>query len=294
MTIVSAHKSKGKFTYSGGKLTYSATYNVKFTGAYSEDGLYALLGTSGLPAAGSRFGSTQLYALSVDGALDDDSITQPTDRPGAARINYTWSSNAGDAGTTSEDPVTLPPSIEWGGSDATETTHVSTDNKSIVNSAGDLYDPLPVRYIRGGEVSISYWTTTNPANTCVTNSYTTNDSTWNGVAKGNGLIGKVTASNQYFTIGGTQQQRWKLTWPLKFNRSGWTCKLIDNGFCKKASGKKSHIQNDGDGSFVIVPVLLNGSGDKLSDGAAPVIYPTAGYKILEETSWSSLGIPNPF
>lgn len=191
----------------------------------------------------------------------------------------------------SQTPTARNPEISWGGSDLSEVKQVDVDGVPKVNSAGDLYDPIRETPIRGGEVTITYNVNANPADFCVNFSYTTNDAEWYGVAVGNGLIGKITASKVYEVFEGATIEYWKLTVPIRFNRDGWKNKIIDNGF-RKAGG--AAIVDDM-GHTPPVPVLLDGAGGELAmPGGTPVVFPTDGFRDFEEAAWDDLAIPNPF
>src|SRR5690606_29650508 len=134
-------------------------------------------------------------ATSITVELADASHAIGTeDDPAVAAYRVSYATKQRTGIEVDPNPLDAPPDISWGGSELTQVTQTDAEDDPIVNSAGDLYDPLPERPVRGGEVEISINTSTNPASWCTTYSYTTNNAEWYGVAQGNALIGKITAS----------------------------------------------------------------------------------------------------
>lgn len=269
--------------------SYERTYKVRFTGPYS----CAALNQSthpDLPKVGQVHPEDDDAGVSsVKPELDGEST--PTD--GLALYHVTYQPKPQGEGTGTVHPLDRPPEIEWGGSDLTEVVSKDTTGAPIKNSAGDFYDPLPERPIRGGEVTITRNEASNPAATCVNYSYTMNNATWHTVAKHNALIGKITATIQREEFAGGQITYWKVSYPIRLRRDSWALKLIDNGYRKKV-GSTVRSATDDVGNTSPVPVLLNGSGGELPVGGSPVVFPTDGYLVNEETDFGSLNLPNPF
>lgn len=292
ITEVTLIKSSGKWNEESGK-TYSQTYHVYFTGMYSIGTLLNQNGSDSLLPAVGDSGDTwvdddDVVCTDIGGDIDDNSPpTGTSDLPSFAVFDATFAEVDNEF---EPNPLNDPPRIQWGGSDLSEVTTKDKDGAPIVNSAEDLYDPLPPQPIQGGEVTITWNIDENPADIVVEYSNTTNESTWHGVAAGNGLIGKITASNARTRNG---IEYWELSVPILFNRRGWRFKPIDNGF-RELIGSVRMSVTDASGAPVNVPVLLNGAGAELAIGGTAVVFPTDGYKLMDETNWSTISIPNPF
>ena len=284
---------------SGGpnEVVVERTWQASFTGRYSGPAAYAACVTAGLPAAGSTLtvGTATAYITNFETNIVDDSVIDgTTDSPGV--IEHTASfSTANEFLASATSPLDRPPIVSWGGTDRTEVAIDDQDGNRIENSAGDEYDPLPERPVEGGaECSIQFNTATNPATWCTTLSNTVNSAAFHGVAAGNAMIGVIQGQQQIELVAGSSLTYWQVTVPIRFNNKGWRFKPIDNGYRYFNDDGDLVYEVDKQGSRGGLPVLLDGDGNKLSDGSDPVVYPTGGYKIIKETSWTGLPLPNPF
>lgn len=218
--------------------------------------------------------------------------------------------------TSDPDPLSRPAEIEWGGTDLTETPIRDKDGNPLVNSAGELYDGLPERPIHGAaDCSITFNQADNPATTVTDFSYTTNNATWNGVAKGNALFGKITARKMQEQVNGSTVVYWRITFPIRFRKDGWRVKPWDSGWLVAvdtdgdSNDDAQRAHRDDHGQVPRKPTFLDGHGHALEFDHTlpfkmdPVIFPTTdnpsgwtgdGYPIEDESDWSTLSLPNPF
>lgn len=285
---------------------YTVNYKVSFSGGWDESAL-ANNTDNRLPKAGAFLGAESnpkstdftVYADEISiGLLEGSAYGKDANNVDAKGVAlYVVKYIPIDAGFAASPLQRID--VVWGGSDITETVKFDVNGNAIVNSSGQLYSPLPARPIRGADVTITVRVAHNPAATVAIYSNSTNSSAIWGVAKYNGIIGKIQAKpmierNVAF---------WEVSYPIRFRRDTWRLKLIDNGTV--------FLNDDGDQQTVVddfgqsrqIPVLLDGTGKVLDPSDDPVIYPSNGhppgntddgYEINDEEDWSSLNLPNPF
>lgn len=292
MTITRIKKNGGKGSRQGLQTTYTVSYQVAFSGQYDEATLLNSGGTSiggvTLPSINQAH-STDLYVVVSNIEADLEGNSSPYDGLATYQVTYTASS----FDSLPIHPLDRDPQITWRGTSRTEVARVDINGKAILNSAKQLYDPLPEKPTEGGEVSISYNISGNPASICANYSNTVNSGAIWGVPAGNGLIGIIEGTRQSELFEGVTVNYWTLSLPIAFNNQGWRFKCIDNGY-KYLNAGEPETHRDKIGTPTPTPILLNGSGGEYT-GTDGVIFPTAGYKIINETSWSGIsGLPNPF
>ena len=268
--------------------SYRMTFHVYFSGGY--DAAQLLYNTdSDLPKRLDGYASdTSVYCSNVEVSLADNDGGVST---GIAIYQATFSPKQL---TYAESPLDRPADIEWGGIDLTETVSTDINDLPIVNSAGDYYDPLPERPIRGSGVVITRNEAANPATVVTTYSNTTNSAAWHGVAEGNALMGQITATKQSEMVDGATVTYWRVSYPIRMRRNGWKLLLIDNGYRLKDADDNRQTITDDVGQQPVVPVLLDGAGGVLPTGGTPVVFPTSGYEITETANFGTLNLPNPF
>jgi hypothetical protein len=289
MTITQVKKiaESGQATKDG--YTYEEVYQAYFTGGYSTAALLHNTHADLPKVADEKDGDPSSFATTVKPELEDGSWHGE----GIARYTVSFAPKGTDE--EHKHPMQRRPKIVWGGSGLTETVRKEVDGLPIKNSAGDFYDPLPERPVRGARVTITVNLEENPASICDEFSWSTNGAAWFGVPAGKGMMEEVTAELVSEQFEGETVEYWTVTFPIRFRRDNWKLKLLDNGYRQKdpATGAVTTIL-DPLGERPAVPVLLNGAGEELPEGEPPVVYPTAGYNLNEATNWGSLPLPNPF
>jgi hypothetical protein len=271
-------------------------YNVYYTGGFSVDGIYAVANAAGLPIFNSSDSFRYAKDIKIQPHEDDKIGVGVSTVTGVALYTVTY---AQKSLTYDPNPLSRPPEIEWGGTDISEVPMKDINGKALVNSAGELYDGLPERPIKGAATCIiTRNESSNPATVVTTYSNTTNDAAWNGVAKGNGKLGKIRGVKMHEIVNGTDVVYWRVSYPIDFNTNGWALKPIDNGWVTLDGAGKPQQHMDDNGNTATKQVFLNGSGGLLSHSAVVagsfVTFPTAGYEIITESTWSTLSLPNPF
>lgn len=268
-------------------------WRVLFSGGtWSSFTCYGLAHAAGLPIYGDVYGATTIYVNQIAMELESGSLATPgSGQQGKAKYTVQYVSR--QPGRLDLSPLSRPPIIRWGGSDIKEVRKKDTTGAPLVNAAGDYYHDLPEFFIPGGSVTITYNVADNPGTTiCVPYSNTVNDSDWHGVSAGNGKTGIITAAETTENYQGSDITYWVLSLPLDFRRDSWTFKPINYGyrFLDGAGKKVTYLDKAG----CPAPVFLDSSGLKLPDGDDPIIFPSAGYELLDQTDWTAAGFPNPF
>jgi flavin-binding protein dodecin len=169
----------------------------------------------------------------------------------------------------------------------------------MVNSAWQVYSGLPPIPIAGADVVATFNVASNPISMATLLSKTTNNATWNGVARTNGRIGKISYRYVVEEFDSETVEYYQVTMPISFRPDSWKWLPIDSGtdilVATTSSGQpvwKAVL--DQYGNRVTTPVLLNGSGAQGTVGFTGVVYPASGYEQYTESDWTAGGVPNPF
>lgn len=281
---------------------YTQIWQVDFAGGYAAAAIKNATATDGTYGDLPKYLTTKpddslAYVSDIKVELEDNEGGEDV---GTAKYTVTY---AQKSITFDPNPLSRPPEIEWGGTDLTEVPTKDVTGAALLNSSGLLYEGLPDRPVRGAaDVTITRNESANPASTVTGFSYTVNSAAWYGVAIGNGVIGKITARKKQEQVSGLTVVYWQVTYPIRFRKDTWRLKPIDCGYAKVVSSAPRRHTDDMGNAFPH-PVLLDGHGNVLASGSAPVIFPTNGnpsahvgdgYQILDETDWSTLSLPNPF
>jgi len=271
-------------------------YLVNFYGPWDSVGLVDNAASISLPIYGDYLetgylGSSSSFVSNISADLDSGSKISPSSTQSGLAI-YAIKITPVTAERLDLAPTSRPAIISGSGIELTEVRNVDINGNLIANSAGDVYSDLPSFYVPGGEISIEINLASNPATTCKTYSFSVNNGTWNGVAAGQGVMGKITFREVIEIWAGSQITYYKTNFPMRFRSDGnsWQFLPIDYGWNYVKSG--AHVPNVVNG--VASPALLDGSGGLLAYGGTPVVYPTDGYETLVPQDWSSLSLPNPF
>lgn len=191
-------------------------------------------------------------------------------------------------------PTDRPAEIRWSGSTLTEAMMKDWDDVAYKNSVGDMYDPVEERYIQSGDVTITLNEETNPASRCVNYSWTTNSDVIWGVAANCGLIKLIESQKTFEVVNGASYEYWRTTYPISFRNDNWKSKVVDNGYNYLDGATKRPIlvtDTNGNKHQVTTPQFLDGAG---ATTATPTVYPTGGFKKYKNSTFASLGLPNPF
>jgi hypothetical protein len=283
-------ENDGQVTRDGPR--YRRVYQVFFTDGYDPAYLNANTETELQRPGEVHPLDNRAYVTSATPSLDKESpATGTTARPGVAywEIQYEPLPFV----VFPQNPLSRPVLLEGAGSDLKEVGRVDSEGNPIVNSAGDYYDPLPERPIQAGQYTLTRNESDNPVEMARLFSNTTNSATWHGRLAGKCMMGLITYRKVYEVVDGNPFEYWQVSYPIKENTSGWRFKPIDNGWRKVDEDGNRHAVTDPVGNTTMTPVLLDGSGGELPPGGTPVVYPSAGYKVLIETAWSALDLPNP-
>jgi hypothetical protein len=278
---------------------YTSIYKVQFTGTWSAAALNTAGGSLPLHLSG-RTDDIRVYASDIKVTLDpdesfDESLT--TKKQAIYTVDYKMRSLTYDI-----NPLNRPAEIEWGGSDQQNFSNYDITGAPIVNSAQDFYDSIPGQPVRGGELTITKNEQSNPYNKCINYSYTCNSDQWYLVAPGIGLIGKISARKIYESVSTNLSPTgfmtyWQVQYPIKLKRDGWNFKPISAGWNQYTdAGPKMPILNPTtmQSYSVVQPLDRNGRALDTTGPWVPVIFPTNGYKMIENAAWATLSLPNPF
>ncbi len=183
----------------------------------------------------------------------------------------------------SQNPLdsTEKPKVSWGLSRFTKPFDQDTDGNAVLNSAGDYFDPpielddsrLVLRITRNEE---SY----DPD---LTNQYkdaTNSDEFWDFPPDQVKLMDRSAELQSSGDCPINDGEYWAVSYDFEIRPEGWTKQILDQG-CKVLddSGKLVNA-TDNDGQPVNSPILLDGNGKKLPEGADPVFLKKKGYKQL--------------
>ena len=260
-----------------GVRTYSDTYKVEADSP--ADSAYDVGSASGLPLVGSVHpDDSAAYCTSL-------SVANPEPYAG-------WTVTA--SYSTERTISTTDPSLDgvlvsWSSEIYNEPLFVDKDGDAIVNSAGDYFvDPVPTRQsnrliakIRANLLTIPTWVISYE--NAINNASITID----GLA-----VAARLAKVQRIEIGEAQLRNGtvfrQLSYEVHLRKDDWKLRPLDAGFrSKNASNDMLQIINDGDGSEVTQPALLDGSGGRL-DNPTPATAVFGEFEIYDELDLSTL------
>lgn len=199
-------------------------------------------------------------------AQDPVAVCNP-DKPTLWTVTVTYRSlRTGRPETQHPDPLERPTEYEW--DDATEYVYpgFDLDGKPILNSAGDKFEPsigipvaMPVLRVTRNEKTFS-------PSVAYQYAWARNSDSFYGVGAGRALMLPWRAQKVYENGG----EYWRVVREIKFRLpplDTWAyLRVLDAGMRERVDGKLRNI-TDADGNPATVPMLLNGSGGKLTSGA---------------------------
>lgn len=164
-----------------------------------------------------------------------------------------------------------PAVIEWTTENFQLPVEEDTSGNGIVNSAGDPFDPLPVKDEMRVVCNISYNAASVPSTVLsFANKINSSSVTMDGLS-----IAKGEAKCQSVRVGGLQVRNGDFYRNVQFSfailEGGWDLSILDQGFREREPRTNDliNITNDGtqsgDGAQVTSPALLDGAGHKLAD-----------------------------
>lgn len=241
-----------------------------------------------------QYGEAGAYGLRVRNAVVDSTEIVAGAAPNGSSADYLFTVAVEYGVPTFQNrdvnPLDRDAEIKWSGGDLVEAMVKDWDDTALKNSAGEMYDQLPERFIRSGDCTITKNESTNPASKIISYSRTTNTASIWGVGVECALMGKIESTNVIEIVDGSELSYWRTTYPISFRNDDWKYKAVDIGFNYLSGGNLTPFK-DNEGNRVTVPHLLNGSG---ATSTTPVVYPTGGFRQYQRTNWALLGLPNPF
>jgi hypothetical protein len=173
-------------------------------------------------------------------------------------VSVTYSSDLPDGSGSSsgggQSPPNWDPEITWDTELDQYTPEKDLSNQSIVNSAGDLFEPPPVAYrplltlrytrweVSGG--GILDWSSAKAA----TYVNKVNKDTFIGFTPGQAFMHRIGATS-HFIFGG---QYWQVTYVIRFRESTWRLRMADRGrqFLPGGTGDPKSFLDEGGGKDI--------------------------------------------
>jgi hypothetical protein len=212
-------------------------------------------------------------------------------------------SDEADAGGSDRElpPLDRPWDISWGGTASTGPYFIDTEDKPVVNSAGEAFDSFLERETSELTITITKNHDRGDPGTDELYSNTTNDNdvqiAGTVFLSGTLKLSPIQASHVTETSGGYTISYWRKTFQMKARRDGWTERLEDRGYNERIP---EQIDHDGDSTTIYKmrpildtnaqnarkPQLLDGDGKLLAIDAPPV---ELEFKPYQPLGWAGLG-----
>ena len=167
-----------------------------------------------------------------------------------------------------DSPLDDPAEITWSGEQFQEVVVFDNANNAILNSAGDLFDPPPMRDRTRRTCDIRF-------NLAVVPTWILDyeDSINNAAIIIDGLpVAAKTAKCGIVNVSSVKERNdisyREVSVTLHLNSDAWALSVLDQGFREKDAtdpAQRNNISNDGDNAEPTVPVLLDGNGEALDD-----------------------------
>lgn len=260
-----------------GVRTYSDTYKVEASSP--ADSAYDVGSAAGLPVIGSTY--------SDDSAAYCRSLSVANPEPYAGwTVTASYST---ERTISTSDPSLDGVLVSWSSEIYQEPIFVDKDGDAVVNSAGDYFvDPVPTRQsshliakIRANLLTIPTWVLSYQ--NAVNNASVTIDGL--SVAIRKAKVQRIEIGEEQLRNGTVFRQ---LSYEVHLRNDDWKLRPLDAGFrSKNGSNDMLQIINDGDGSEVTQPALLDGSGARL-DNPTPATAVFGEYEIYPELDLTSL------
>lgn len=216
--------------------------------------------------------------------------SRSADRPDTSRlvwdctVNYEFDPEEPD--DPEENPLDEPIKFRWTSELYTKPVIKDRDDKAIVNSAGDYFDPPP-------EAEESRWSVNVQANVAqVPLAVLTYPGRVNEFSFSVDGVDVDAEAARIIALDISEQKEKNdinyrtLTYTLEFREEGWDLEMLDQGFRIKDAGELKDIlveDEDGNKARPSAPVLLDGAGSQLTDpdpdNAEFLTFPV--YKLLD-------------
>jgi hypothetical protein len=185
--------------------------------------------------------------------------------------NLTYTTNpTQEQRNQSDDPTSEAARVSWSGENFQEVAVVDKDDKPILNSAGDPYDPPLMKDFSRPVATVRKYVSSAPA--WILDSHDKKNSTefvLDGltVPAGKAKIKRVDISDQPLYRNGVAYR--EMTIVIHFSKNGWVRKVLDAGFRRIYSGTSREnitlTNSDDQQEYPTAPVPLDGSGVELTD-----------------------------
>ncbi len=192
-----------------------------------------------------------------------------------------------------EDPLEDKPTMSISYEDREEVITGTLDSdrtrqNGIRNSAGELFDPPPMRTVSSLVLTIgqNYGTNFNAVASAVTYMDCINSDTFLGLGPKTCKICSVSPKTETRQVGDEKKDYLHIEWTIKVKPT-WDLELLDYGSYYLDDGKKVEFKTDDAHPY---QGLLNGSGEKVADGGSAVFLPAK--QVYTKTAFSALNLPS--
>lgn len=191
-------------------------------------------------------------------------------------VSVEYGPGGGESAVFPANPVEHPIKISWGFAKHEVPVETDIDDKPIVNSAGDFFDPAPTRDDSRPVLKIVRNELTYDPLLALDWKDRINEDSWYGFEPGTVKAGEFPGELRFNAECGFY---YEVSYEFEIQPDGWVKKLLDQGMrtLNATSGKLANVLDE-KGHQVSSPVLLDGSGQKLASGADPVILEFNIYK----------------
>ena len=199
-------------------------------------------------------------------------------------VQVKFSSGAGSSVSGGVDPLSEPPDITWSTVSDTVEIDVDANGIPITNSADEVFDPPIQSEVADLEIRISRNEPLNPMTAFAGFAKKVNTQTWANLPPGTVLMDEISGKK----IEHGDLVFYRVDYRLLFRFDGWKIRKLDKGYRTKAANGDLEIMTDKDGNPLSEPVFLDGSGQKLADGASGVFLE---FEVRQSVNFDVLGLP---
>lgn len=215
--------------------------------------------------------------IGLDGVSDDDLLcisiksSLRSESPKVWDVTVEYSDDPGEWVAPEEDdnPLLRDPVIRWGFIEGTETYFVDTEDKRVVNAAGDTFDQIPEReaatlfvQIVRNESSYDPTLAMQYANAVNASGFVVDGkSIPAGAAKMSPITGEPKTEGEY--------EYFEVTYTIKFREEGWKQYFENAGYNALNDEGKLYRIRDQKGQEIVKPRALNSDGTAKDEGAEP-------------------------
>lgn len=171
----------------------------------------------------------------------------------------TYSTITPDSGQNAENPLDRNPVVRWSSQSYQVPVVRDVNGRSILNSAGDPFDPPIEREEKRPLLSVERFEMLYSPALAQEYQYAINSDTFVGALAGYARCNAIDGDRHYEK----NFYCWRVKYEFEFRREGFAAQPLDQGFRYLSSGVAIQAK-DAQGSFANSPVLLNGAGGLLS------------------------------